>query len=55
LLRLQRKIIRKGADGRWLIANNRGRENGWTAMVYGRAVRSADRHGTVKTLDPPDP
>ena len=33
------KITKKGADGRFMIANNKGRENGWTRQVYGKAVK----------------
>ena len=32
------KITKIGADGRFMIANNRGRENGWTRTIYGRVV-----------------
>lgn len=44
------RITRKGADGRYLISNNHGHDNGWTRTVYGRVVRSEDSHGNVRTF-----
>lgn len=32
------KITKVGADGRYMIANNHGWENGWTSQVYGKVV-----------------
>lgn len=32
------KITKIGSDGRFMIANNKGHENGWTSMIYGRVV-----------------
>jgi SOS-response transcriptional repressor LexA len=32
------KIIKKAPDGRYLIANNKGWENGWTSQVYAAVV-----------------
>ena len=32
------KVIKKD-QGRWLIANNKGRENGWTRMIYGKVIK----------------
>lgn len=32
------KITKIGADGRFMIANNKGHENGWTKNVYGRVI-----------------
>jgi phage repressor protein C with HTH and peptisase S24 domain len=31
-------IIKKDQNGRYLIANNKGKENGWTKQVYGKVV-----------------
>ena len=39
------KITKVGADGRYLIANNRGHENGWTRTIYGRVVAAAGASG----------
>ncbi len=39
------KIVKVGADGRYLIANNRGHENGWTRTVYGRVIEAAGASG----------
>ncbi len=39
------KVTRVGADGRFLIANNHGHENGWTRKVYGRVVEARDKTG----------
>jgi SOS-response transcriptional repressor LexA len=33
------KIIKKNLQKGYLIANNQGRENGWTKKVYGKVVR----------------
>lgn len=43
-------ITRIAADGRYLIANNRGHENGWTSTVYGRVVEAIDKAGHAKTF-----
>jgi hypothetical protein len=40
------KIVKIGADGHYLIANNRGHENGWTHTVYGRVVAAEGASGT---------
>lgn len=32
------KITKIGSHGRFLIANNKGRENGWASRVWGRVV-----------------
>jgi hypothetical protein len=32
------KITKVGADGRYMISNNKGRDNGWTRKIYGRVV-----------------
>ena len=32
------KIIKIDEKGRYLIANNHGRENGWTKTIYGKAI-----------------
>lgn len=34
------KVIKIDSQGRYLIANNRGRENGWTKVIYGKVVAS---------------
>jgi hypothetical protein len=39
----------KQVDGeRYMIANNRGRTNGWTRTIYGRVVRAQSESGSVK-------
>lgn len=40
------KIVKIGADGRYLIANNRGHENGWTRTIFGRVVAASGATGT---------
>ncbi len=35
-------ITKVGADGRYMIANNKGHENGWTRTIYGRVVMAYD-------------
>ena len=32
------RIARSDAAGRFLISNNKGRENGWTKKVFGRVI-----------------
>lgn len=32
------KITKHGADGRFMISNNKGYDNGWTTQVYGRVI-----------------
>jgi len=32
------KITKVDADGRYLISNNKGWDNGWTRTVYGRVI-----------------
>ena len=34
------KITKKDAEGRYMIANNHGHENGWTKQVFGKAVKA---------------
>ena len=43
------KITKIGQDGRYLIANNKGHENGWTKTVYGKAVE-AEFGGATRKL-----
>jgi hypothetical protein len=38
-------ITKVGNDGRYLIANNRGHENGWTRTIYGRVVAAKSSDG----------
>lgn len=45
------KIVKIAQDGRYLIANNHGYENGWTATVYGRVIAAEGPPGTVKTFN----
>ncbi len=42
-------ITKTGADGRHMISNNHGHDNGWASTVYGKAVR-AEIRGAVKEL-----
>ena len=39
------KIIKKDSNKGYLIANNRGYENGWTKTIYGKAVRAEHPSG----------
>ena len=43
------KIIKTNKVKGFLIANNHGKENGWTNTIYGRAV-TATHKGYLKTL-----
>lgn len=40
------KITKVGPDGRFMIANNRGWENGWASEIYGRVLR-AEKDGQI--------
>jgi hypothetical protein len=40
-------VTKKSADGRYMIANNHGYENGWTGQVYGRVVVAYDKDGKL--------
>jgi len=37
------KITAK-SDGRWLISNNHGHDNGWTRQIYGRVISYVDKN-----------
>jgi hypothetical protein len=39
------QITKIRADGHYMIANNRGYENGWTKQVYGKVYAAFDKHG----------
>jgi hypothetical protein len=45
------KITKIGKDGQFMIANNRGWENGWTRTIYGRVYQAEDKHGNVSFFD----
>ena len=33
------KITKKSSDGRYLISNNKGWDNGWTRQIYGKVTQ----------------
>lgn len=35
---LTHKVTKTDAKGRYMIANNKGRENGWAGTIYGRVI-----------------
>lgn len=41
-------IAQVSSDGRCMISNNRGHENGWASFVYGRVIKSVDKNGIEK-------
>ena len=43
------KITKIGQDGKYMIANNHGWENGWTKVIYGKAIK-AEYKGNEKDL-----
>lgn len=43
------KIIKIDSEGRYLIANNHGWENGWTKNIFGKAI-SAEHNGEIKKI-----
>lgn len=44
------KITKKAADGRYLISNNHGWDNGWTKTIYGKAVKAEYPNKKTKNL-----
>ena len=42
-------ITKVGPDGRFLISNNHGHDNGWASVIYGKAVRATHK-GVTKEL-----
>ena len=38
------KIVKKDAQKGYLIANNHGFENGWTKIIFGKAIASEYQH-----------
>jgi hypothetical protein len=46
------KITKIDAQGRYLISNNHGYDNGWTSIVYGRVVETRDKDGTSRAVSP---
>lgn len=43
------KITKIGQDGRYMISNNHGFDNGWTSVVYGKAVQ-VEYNGKIRDL-----
>lgn len=41
------KIVKKDPNKGWLIANNHGFENGWTKIIYGKAVEGVYRNEVI--------
>jgi hypothetical protein len=41
-------ITKKDEDGRYMISNNHGHDNGWTKQVYGKVIKATDNHGKIK-------
>lgn len=39
------KIVKKDLKKGYLIANNKGYENGWTKTIYGKAVKAEHKDG----------
>lgn len=35
-------ITKRAPDGRYLISNNHGHDNGWTRTIYGKVVEATD-------------
>ena len=40
-------VTRIAADGRYLISNNHGHDNGWTRTIFGKVVRAVFSDGAV--------
>ncbi len=43
------KITKIGQDGRYMISNNHGHDNGWTRTIYGKVIKEECK-GEVKDL-----
>lgn len=43
-------ITKIGPDGRYMISNNHGYENGWTRTIYAKVVKSFDKTGQENKL-----
>lgn len=41
-------ITKRDADGRYMISNNHGHDNGWTRQVYDKVIRATDNYGNIK-------
>jgi len=39
------KVVKKDAKGHYLIANNKGHENGWTKTIWGKVVKVEEPDG----------
>ncbi len=35
-------VTKKGTDGRFMISNNHGHDNGWTRTIYGKVIKIED-------------
>jgi hypothetical protein len=44
------RITKIDGQGRYLISNNHGRDNGWSSTVYGRVIATQDKSGAVRVL-----
>lgn len=43
--------ITKKFDGKYMISNNHGHENGWTSSVYGKVTKAINNHKFLKEFD----
>lgn len=41
------KITKKTPDGKCLISNNRGHDNGWTNQIFGRVIEAYDKNNNL--------
>ena len=44
------KITKIDSQGRYLISNNHGHDNGWTRQIFGKVVRAILPNRTTKTF-----
>ncbi len=44
------KITKIDSQGRYLISNNHGHDNGWTTQIFGKVVTALLPNGTQKTF-----
>jgi SOS-response transcriptional repressor LexA len=44
------KITKIDSQGRYLISNNHGHDNGWTSQIFGKVIQAVLPNGTGKTF-----
>lgn len=45
------KITKIDSQGRYLISNNHGFDNGWTTQIFGKIIQAIMPSGTIKSFE----